>query len=90
MALGLSFAGGLVGLISAVATGALTAGFIFQGLAVIHVLTIGSRMRPTLLTLVYFLLIVMPIPLIYALIGLLDVFFAFRDRQKPVVIKKKP
>ena len=90
VALGLSFAGGLVGLISAVATGALTAGFIFQGLAVIHVLTIGSRMRPTLLTLVYFLLIVMPIPLIYALIGLLDVFFAFRDRQKPVVIKKKP
>ncbi len=90
VALGLSFAGGLIGLISAIVTGGLMAGFIFQGLAVIHVLTIGNRMRPTLLTLAYFLLIVMPLPLIYALIGLLDVFFAFRDRQKPVIVKKKP
>lgn len=90
VALGLSFAGGLVGIVSAIVTGALLTGFVFQGLAVIHCVTMGNRLRLTLLTLAYFFLIVMPVPLIYALIGLLDVFFAFRDRQRPVVVRKKP
>lgn len=83
VALGLSFAGGLVGMMSLIASGALLMGFALQGLAVIHAVTRGKSFRLPLLIIVYLsMALLMPwLLLIYGLIGLVDSAFAFRDRQ---------
>ena len=87
VALGLSFAGGLIGMMSLIVSGAILMGFALQGLAVIHAVTRGKSFRLPLLIIVYLsLAMLMPWLLIfYGMIGLLDSGFAFRDRQK-----KKP
>ena len=85
MSLGLSLAGGIVGMASLVVCGALLMGFVLQGLAVTHAVTRGKTYRRPLLIIVYLsMLLLMPWLLaFYGLIGLLDAAFAFRDREKP-------
>lgn len=92
VALGLSFAGGPVGMVGVIASGALVMAFAFQGLAVVHAVTRGKKgFRLPLLIIVYLTLaMLMPWSLaFYGLIGLIDAGFAFRDRQKPIA-KKNP
>ena len=92
VALGLSLAGGLFGMLSLIVSGALVMGFVLQGLAVIHALTRGMKLRtPLLVTLYLSALLLFPWPLlVFGLFGLLDAAFAFRDRQNPIVKKIKP
>ena len=91
VALGLSFAGGLVGMVSLIVGGALAMGFVLQGLAVIHALTRGRSVRLPLLIIIYLCtMLLFPWPLmVFGFVGLLDAGFAFRDRQKPIVKKIK-
>ena len=90
LALGLSFLTGPVGLASHVVCGALVAAFALQGLAVIHQITRGRSWRPVALVFTYCLLPLVLLPLMFwALLGLLDTAFSFRDRQGPL-IKKQP
>ncbi len=65
--------------------------FALQGLAVVHVLSRGNRWRVFLLFVIYLMLVVfVPWPLaIFALIGLADTAFSFRDR-KAAVLSTKP
>ena len=88
VALGLSFAGGLIGMMSLIVSGALLMGFALQGLAVIHAVTRGKTFRLPLLIIVYLsMALLMPwLLILYGLIGLIDTALAFRDREK----KKKP
>lgn len=89
IAFGLSFAGGLFGLVSVIVAGAITAGFAFQGLAVVHQLTRGSSWRMPILFSIYLALgILPPLMLIFAAAGLCDAAFFFRDRER-IVIRKK-
>ena len=85
VALGLSFAGGPVGMIGVIVSGALLMAFLLQGLAVVHALTRGKSFRLPLLIIVY-LTLIWTVAL-YALLGLVDAALAFRDRQKPTVKK---
>ncbi len=87
VALGLSFAGGPVGMSGVLVSGALLMVFVFQGLAVVHALTRGKSYRFPLLIIVYLTLIWTVA--FYGLLGLLDAGFAFRDRQK-TRIRKDP
>jgi hypothetical protein len=92
VALGLSFAGGLVGLMSLVVSGALLMGFALQGLAVIHAVTRGKSFRVPLLIIVYLsMAILMPwLLILYGFIGLLDSGVSFRDRPKKPVTPPGP
>ncbi len=84
ISLGLSFTTGLIGLVSHIVSAAFIAAFAFQGLAVIHALTRGRTWRMPALVFTYLL-----VPLVlWALLGLLDVAFSFRDRQRPVIKKQ--
>ena len=85
VALGLGFAGGIVGMMSLIVSGALLMAFALQGLAVIHQTTRGKSVRTPLLIIVYLsLALLMPwLLVIYGLLGLADSAFAFRDREKP-------
>ncbi len=84
VSLGLSFTIGLVGLVSHIVSGAIIAAFALQGLAVIHALTRGRTWRMPALAFTYLL-----VPLVFwAVLGLLDTAFSFRDRQTPVIKKQ--
>ena len=89
VALGLSFAGNLVGAFGLIVSGALVMAFALQGLAVLHALTRGKTYRFPLLIIVYLTMgMLMPWLLVgYGLLGLVDTVFAFRDRGKPAVKK---
>ena len=90
VALGLSFAGGPIGVLGVIVSGALAMAFAFQGLAVVHAVTRGKKgLRLPLLIIVYLtLMMLMPWSIaFYGVLGLLDAGFAFRDRQKPIVKK---
>ena len=90
IAAGLSFTGGLLGLVSRIISAALIAALALQGLAVVHAVTRGKTSRLAMLIIVYLsLLALMPWPLLlWGVLGLLDVAFSFRDRQRPAVIRK--
>jgi uncharacterized protein YybS (DUF2232 family) len=90
VSLGLSLAGGLPGLLALIVTGALIMAFAAQGLAVIHDVTRGKSYRLPLLIIVYLsLAMLMPWLLaIYALVGLGDAGFSFRDRRVPAATGK--
>ena len=87
---GLSFTGGLLGLVSRVVSAALIAALALQGLAVVHAVSRGKGSRTAMLVIVYLsLAALMPWPLIlWGALGLLDIAFSFRDRQRPAVIRK--
>ena len=85
VSLGLSFTTGPVALASHVVSAAFIAAFSLQGLAVVHALTRGRTWRMPALVFTYGL-----VPLVFwALLGLVDTAFSFRDRQAPV-LKKQP
>ena len=85
VALGLAFAGGIVGMVALIVAGALTMAFAAQGLAVIHDITRGKSFRLPLMIIVYLsLAMLMPwLLVLYALIGLGDAGFSFRERSRP-------
>jgi hypothetical protein len=80
---------GMIGLIAAVTLGLLYA---MQGLAVIHDLTRGWKWRGFTLSGIYAMLIVfVPWPLaFFAVFGLADSAFSFRDRKAAAVLASKP
>jgi len=80
---------GMIGLITAVTLGLIYA---MQGLAVIHVLTRGSKWRGFTLSGIYAMLIVfVPWPLaLFAVFGLADSAFSFRSRKAAAVLAPKP
>ena len=86
VALGLSFAGGPVGMVGVIVSGVLLMAFVCQGLSVVHGVTRGKSFRLPLLIIVY--LTLLWTVALYGLLGLIDAGFAFRDRQKPIVKKK--
>lgn len=88
--LGLSLLSGMAGLVSRIVSAALIAALALQGLAVVHAVTRGRGSRTAVLIIVYLsLFTLMPWPLLFwGGVGLLDAAFSFRDRQKPVVIRK--
>ena len=87
--LGLSFTGGVPGLVSRTVSAALIAAFSLQGLAVIHAITRGRSTRTAVLIIVYLTMAALPWPLLFwGAIGLLDTAFSFRDRQKPALLRK--
>jgi hypothetical protein len=82
VALGLSFAGGLTGMIALIAVGALSMAFAVQGIALIHDVTRGKSYRLPLLIILYLTLaMLMPWLLaVYAAIGLGDAGFSLRSK----------
>ncbi|MEW6437006.1 MAG: DUF2232 domain-containing protein [Pseudomonadota bacterium] len=85
-AVGLIFLGGAIGLVASLAASVLGVAFALQGLAVIHVATLGLRFRNNLLFLIYlFVVPLTPWSLApFTLLGLFEAGFSLRDR-KPVV-----
>jgi uncharacterized protein YybS (DUF2232 family) len=81
-ALGLTFAGGLVGMIALIAVGALSMAFAIQGIALIHDVTRGKTYRLPLLIILYLTLsMLMPwLVAVYAALGLGDAGFSFRNK----------
>ncbi len=85
VSLGLSFTTGMVGLASHVVSAAFVGAFSLQGLAVVHAVTRDKTWRLPALVFTYGL-----VPLVlWAVLGLLDTAFSFRDRQT-TLIKKQP
>lgn len=82
-ACGLVFLGGLPGAVSGVFAAAFGSAFALQGLAVAHVLTRGSSMRPALLFMLYaFIVLLPPWPfMLLAIVGLADAAFHLRTRK---------
>jgi hypothetical protein len=87
-AAGLIFVGGATGLVASLAASVLGVAFALQGLAVIHVVTLGLRLRNNLLFLVYlFVVPLMPWSLApFTLLGLFEAGFSLRDRKYSVAI----
>ncbi len=90
VSLGLSFVGGVPGLVCRVISFALVAALALQGLAVVHAVTRGKGSRLAVLIIVYLsMAALMPWPLLFwGIVGLLDTAFSFRDRQRPALIRK--
>lgn len=87
-AVGLIFVGGAVGLLASLAASILGVAFALQGLAVLHVVTLGLRFRGNLLFLVYlFVVPLVPWSLApFTLLGLLEAGLSLRDRKAPVAV----
>jgi hypothetical protein len=85
-AVGLIFLGGAIGLVASLVASVVGVAFALQGLAVIHVATLGLRFRNNLLFLIYlFVVPLTPWSLApFTLLGLFEAGFSLRDR-KPVV-----
>jgi len=87
-AVGLIFLGGAVGLVASLVASVVGVAFALQGLAVLHVATLGLRFRNNLLFLVYlFVVPLTPWSLApFTLLGLLEAGFSLRDRKPAVAI----
>jgi hypothetical protein len=87
-AAGLIFLGGPAALIASLAASVLGVAFALQGLAVVHVATLGLRFRNNLLFLVYlFMVPLLPWSLApFTLLGLLEAGFSLRDRKTSVAV----
>lgn len=87
-AVGLIFLGGPVGVIASLAASVMGVAFALQGLAVIHVATLGLRFRNNLLFLIYlFVVPLTPWSLApFTLLGLVEAGFSLRDRKPAVAI----
>ncbi|MGO9007575.1 MAG: DUF2232 domain-containing protein [Beijerinckiaceae bacterium] len=74
---------GLAGAIASCAAAALGTGFVLEGLAVTHALTRGIKFRAALLAAIYVTAAVPPFLMLipFALLGLLDAGFTFRERR---------
>jgi hypothetical protein len=81
VALAASFLPGLIGVVGSVFSAALLLAYGALGLAVLHVLTRGTTVRPLMLSGVYAALFLLGWPILLAsLLGLADVAFDFRGR----------
>lgn len=84
IAIGLTFTGGLTGLLAACIAAPFTLAFALVGLALVHVLTRGSPWRTFILTSLYSGAILIPhIGLLLALAGLAETVFGYRNTRKP-------
>ncbi|MET1046805.1 MAG: DUF2232 domain-containing protein [Hyphomicrobium sp.] len=84
IAIGLSFIGGLAGLLAAGVAAPLTLAFALVGLALIHSLTRGSQWRTFILTALYIGVLFLPhIGLLLAIAGLAETVFRYRSAGKP-------
>ncbi len=90
-AAGLIFVGGPAGLLASLAASVLGAAFALQGLAVIHVVTQGLRLRDTLLFVIYlFTVPLLPWSLApFTLLGLLEAGFSLRARKEAAAISRR-
>ena len=81
---------GLVGAIASCAAAALGTGFVLQGLAVMHALSRGIKFRAALLAAIYAAAAVPPFLMLipFALLGLLDAGFGFRERRPGALPQK--
>lgn len=81
IAMGLSFAGGLIGIVAGVLSASLLMAFGVLGFAVLHTVTQGTNGRAFLLGGVYTAVLVFGWPvLVMCLLGLIEVMFNLRDR----------
>jgi hypothetical protein len=84
VAIGLTFAGGMTGLLAACIAAPFTLAFALVGLALVHVLTRGSRWQTLILSSLYSGAIFIPhISLLLALAGLAETVFGYRTAGKP-------
>lgn len=84
VAIGLTFTGGLTGLLSAGVAAPFTLAFALVGLGLVHVLTRGSPWRSFILSSLYIGAILVPhIGLLLALVGLAETVFNYRTAGKP-------
>lgn len=83
-AIGLTFTGGLTGLLAAGVAAPFTLAFALVGLGLVHVLTRGSRWRTFILSALYIGAVLVPhIGLLLALVGLAETVFGYRTTGKP-------
>jgi hypothetical protein len=90
-AIGVAFAGGLPGVISATVAAALAMAFALQGLAVIHDISRGWKYRMLLLGLIYIGLLLLAPPWLlvaFAIIGLIESIFLLRDSKQNQIFPK--
>ena len=81
VAMGLSFAGGMVGIVAGVLSASLLMGYGMLGFAVLHSITRGINSRPFLLGGVYAFVFVFGWPVLaLCLLGLIEIAFNLRDR----------
>jgi hypothetical protein len=84
IAIGLSFVGGMPGLLAAGVAAPFTLAFALVGLGLVHVLTRDSPWRTFILTALYVGAVLVPhIGLLLALVGLAETVFGYRDAGKP-------
>ncbi len=85
------YVGGTTGIIASLVASVLGVAFALQGLAVIHVVTLGLRLRNNLL----FLLYIIVVPLTpwslapFTLLGLFEAGFSLRDRKYSVAVSSQ-
>ena len=81
VALAFSFSGGLLALVSQVASGALLMAYALTGFAVLHTLTLASPGRTVWLAVTYVIMLALIWPvLVMVVLGLADAMFGFRER----------
>lgn len=86
IAIGLTFTGGMTGLLAAGVAAPFTLAFALVGLGLVHVLTRGSPWRSFILSSLYIGAILVPhIGLLLALVGLAETIFGYRTAGKPPV-----
>jgi hypothetical protein len=84
IAIGLTFTGGMTGLVAAGIAAPFTLAFALVGLGLVHVLTRGSPWRAFILSTLYLGAILVPhIGLLLALVGLGETVFGYRNAGKP-------
>lgn len=84
IAIGLTFTGGMTGLLAAGVAAPFTLAFALVGLGLVHVLTRGSPWRTFILSTLYIGAILVPhIGLLLALVGLAETVFGYRNAGKP-------
>ncbi len=87
--LGIAFLNGPAGMVASIGAAALGIVFVLQGLAVVHDLSRGMKLRISLLCGIYLALgLLMPWPLVvFAVIGLIEAGFSLRDRKTAAASK---
>jgi Predicted membrane protein (DUF2232) len=80
---------GFVGAIATCGASAFGLGFVLEGLAVVHCVTRGNKLRAPLLAAIYIVTVIVPPLLIaFAAIGLADAGFSFRERKVVAAAQK--
>ncbi|ACK49870.1 conserved hypothetical protein [Methylocella silvestris BL2] len=91
VAIGVSFVGGLAGVVSAIVAATLAMGFALQGLAVVHDVSRSLKYRTLLLGFIYFGLVLLAPPwllIAFAAIGVAESIFSLRARKRNSLTRK--